>query len=58
MIVNFGGLPALTQPLPGFVQFLSLQVIIPPPPPAGDAENFYIDKCLVKRDDRPRYSYN
>jgi hypothetical protein len=49
--------PSLMQPVPGFVQFLSLSIIVPPAPPA-DTEDFYIDNCLVKRDDRPRYSYN
>ena len=31
--------------------------IVPPAPPT-DTANFYIDNCLVHRDDKPKYSYN
>ena len=55
MIVVFDGLPALLQPV-GLLQFGG--GIVAPSPSSTPDPNFYIDNVLVKRDDKPKYSYN
>lgn len=56
MIVVFGGPLPLVQPVFNVAQFSG--DIIGPPAPQPPAGNFYIDNCLVRRDDSPKYGYN
>ena len=55
MIFVFNGRFAVGQPLIWIAQFGAQRALVPPPPPPGPSVNFYVDNCLVRRDDKARY---